>query len=58
MIFMQIAFNMKQYRCTFTNDFHRVGQRISEFEYNNLPYSIQWDYKEVFENGTKTLQTH
>lgn len=48
---------MRQYRCTFTNDLHKVGQRISEFEYNNLPYSIQGDYKEV-ENGTKTLQTY
>lgn len=45
---------MRQYRCTFTNDFHRVGQRITEFEYNNLPYSIQGDYKEV-NNETKTV---
>lgn len=38
---------MRLYRCTFTNDLHKVGQRITEFEFNNLPYYIKDDYKEV-----------
>lgn len=41
---------MKQetvYRCTFTNDYHKVGNRISERDYKSLPNWVWDDYKKI-----------
>ena len=33
------------YRCTFTNDYHKVGNRIDSFKFKSLPDYVRGDYK-------------
>ena len=35
------------YRCTFTNELNKVGDKIDERQYNNLPYDLVGDYKKI-----------
>lgn len=39
--------NQDIYRCTFTNELNKVGDKIDERQYNNLPYYLLGDYKKI-----------